>query len=539
MELVLPALGLTADVQGVIRGINYANYIGKKSYEVVKSMTGGRTGTYELNQGIVKKGLTGSGVAPLVGSNKVIVGSAKNLPKNNPMQVTPPRTPANKKRKSNISPSKISKIRRTKKKGKPFSTKATQTVAKAVSKIVKGVSEGKFKGRLTARKKEKFAINKFGKLGYTCSNNLVGTVADPNAVYIYHSTYDVNMIARAIIGALLRKLFKKAGIDVSNENNELHFRDFVDSQDFQIIYRDQDLVNGNSSPYDYVIPNNTTFKTLLDTFCVYTPNTPFKRIIDFMLAGADTNDIRRQPSSLCLMVRDKWLNGAVEEYAWRTHTHMDLQNEKIVFHSRSSLIVQNRTKGSAAPVTDYSDQRVDNQPLMGKLYEFYNGDPRLKTAQLTGTGVANEYDFLIGTAATPSVRAFGSTVFPSDYMDEVPSGKLWKNTKKTSNVMIQPGDIKKSTLDVTYDLPLLELLIKFRVVTQGTVSGTTAYTGLKSHQSEILALQEVLRTPADNFITVQYEVNNICGAYCYSKKSKSFFRTQNFEGTITQWVPPA
>lgn len=529
MESVLPALGLTPSVSGVLTGMKYATYLGKKSYDVVKTMTGGRTGTRELKEGIVRKGLTGSGVAPLVGSNKVVVGSAKNLPQNKPMQViTPPRTPAPKKRKA-----KAEFAKERKKKAKKAS-KSTKKAVRKLTALVKGVSEGRFSGKM--KKSKSVSFSKFGQLGYVVQSSLIGTVADPTCCYVYHSTYDVNMIARAIIGALLRKLLKKAGIDVGNENTEFHFREFTNSQDFQLQYTDMDQIDQNPQVYDYTIPDNTTFKTLLNTLCTYGGSTPFKKLIDYMLVP---NIYSRVPFTMALMVRDKWIRpDGIEEYMWRTHTHMNLQNEKIVLHLKSNLTIQNRTKGSAAPVGDFSDQRVDNQPLQGKLYEFTNGDPRLKTTQEVGTGVPNEYDFLINTGSAPGVRAFGSVAFPSDYMDSPPGGKLWKNCKKVDNVVIQPGDIKKTSIDVKYDTTLPELLMKFRVASQVTIIGDQSYTGLKSHKAQILALEEILRTPADNFITVQYEVENFCGAYAYSKKSKAFFRTQHFDAAVNQWVPP-
>lgn len=526
MESVLPALGLTPTVSGVVTGMKYATYIGKKSYDLTKFVTGGRTGTRELSQGIVKKGLTGSGVGQLVGSNKVVVGSAKNFAENKsmPNPVTPPRTPAGKRKAT----TNLSKTRKNKKQRK----KAQKVMANVVKKIVSGVSVGKAAGKMRKSKKSTKSMVKFGQLGYTVSANLVGTVIDPQVVYLHHNTFDVGGIARTIVGALLRKLFKKAGIDIGNENDELPLRDNYNSDDFQIVFIQKDIAGLVWTPFEYPIPANTTFKSLLDALCGG-GGTPYFEMIAFM-DGAN----QKVPNSLALNIRDKWVTPAgVEAFVYRTHTVLNLQNERIVFYGRSKLTVQNRTKGSNASGTDYSDQRIDNQPLEGKLYDFTNGDPRLKKSQLTGTGVTNEYDFLLDTGSA-FVRAFGAVVFPANYMDDIPSGKLWKNVKKSSNVLIQPGDIKHTQIEVNYDLPLLELLLKFRVLYKTTVSGEVCFTGLKSHKSQFLILKEILRTPADNFITIQYENEKMFGAYSYSKKSKSFFRSQNYESTITQWVPP-
>lgn len=531
MELVLPALGLTADVQGVIRGINYATYMGKKSYDVVKMVTGGQTGVRELTEGIVKKGVTGSGVAPLVGSNKVLVGSAKNFTENKemPQLPTPSRTPAAKKRKAKTSKSKSSKSKKVKvaKKSKPYKPR--------------GVSEGRASGSMGKKVKTQ-NFNQFHKLGYVTQSEKYGSVADANCVYIYHSTYEVDAIVRSIIASLYRKLFKIAGVEVVNELDELKFQS-LDSSDVRIQYTDANIVNGTLANYVFDIGNNVTFKSLIDNTCVYSTGTIFQKLVDTMFNATlgDGND-GRIPYYLMFQVKDTVVLNNEQSFVWRNHAVLNLQNERVVLMSKSALTVQNRTKGSNAAAADYDDQRVDNQPLKGKLYEFCNGDPRLKQQQMhiqPTMPVPDGYEYTVSSGSTRAVRAFGgTTIGTNSLMREPPPSKIWKNVKKCSQVLLQPGDIKRSVISVNYDLTLPDLLTKFRVVSSGSATyGTGMYTQLKSHKSQILALEEVLRTPGDNPINCTYEVEITVGAYCYSKKSKSYFRAQQFEENVPQWAP--
>lgn len=529
MQHVFPALGITPTVAGVQQFVKLSTWLGQKSYEITKMATGG-SGVRELSTGIVRKGVTGSAVSPLVGSNKVLVGSAEKLPENKSMAPVSGTTKT-KKRKQSIS----SEGKTTTKKVKPDERAYYKVKKRKGSK-----STGKYVGKLkkTKRYKKSVTLSKAAKNGYILNNDLTGNVSDPQCVYLYHSTYDINMIARGMIGGMLRALFKKAGIDVSNENTEFPLYDAAHSEQYKIVYNDRNPVTQDSTTvptyrYEYTIVDNTTFRSMMDDICQYhlSPATPFKRLIDTMFG--DSENI---PFTLTLTVRDNSPDNVVSP--WRTHTHLTLSNQRMSIICKSAIMVQNRTKGSAAGATDYSDQRIDNQPLRGKLYEFKNGDPRVRTPMTIGNGISDQFEFLFNSGASPSVRTWGQLVIPNDYVESPPMGKFWKNVKKTSNVLIQPGDIKSAEIEVAYDLPIPELIVKFRVAAEGAYKGPGIYYGLKSHKSQILALEEVLKTPADNFINAQFQVRQLVGAYCYAKPNKSVFRAQHFTSAVTQWVPP-
>lgn len=534
MESVLPVIGVTPTVGGYIKGVEYALKLGKMSYSAVKTITGGRTGVRELSEGIVRKGLTGSGVAPLTGSNKTVVGSAKKLSENKSMApTTPPRTPKAKKRKS-------SKEKKSKSSKKARTDKKQSKVSKAA-----GESVGKYAGKLKRSKKAPKPMNvtTASEKGYVVTKDITGVVSDSQCVYIYHSTYEASLIARAMTAAVLRLLFLKAGIEITNEQTELPLYEAAHSVGFKIVYYDKDPItqDGSSVPahrYEYYIEDNTTFVKMLDDICTWGTNSLYQRFVNHMVIPTFNN----VPVSITLCVKDVEPNpnppATVPVNSWRTHTHVGLTNLHLALMCKSEIMLQNRTRGSNAGATDYSDQRVDNQPLKGKLYEFRNGDPRLRQSQKVGDGILDQNDFLYNTGCTKAIRSFGQDIFPNDTMDSPPIGKLWKNVEKTSNVLIEPGDIKKAQVDVKYDLALPELLSKFRVVAEGQHKASFSYVGLKSHKSQIVALEEVLKTPNDNFITCNYQVRLTYAAYAYLKRDKVILRSFHVTENINQFVNP-
>lgn len=450
--------------------------------------------------------------------------------------VTPPRTPrVIRRRVTNPSPKKrtakkVINIRKAK-----IAARKRFGAAKASPYKYVGISTGSNGGRFNQPVPNmKSMILKCQKIGYTAQVEKHGTVADPNVVYVYHSTYDVNIIARTILGAILRTTFARTGIEILNENSEIPFRDGIDSFDYMIKYTDQNPVDMTLRSWSYEVPNNATFKSLLDTMCVYAGGTPFQKLIEYFFNSTGAFYV---PKSFSFHMKDKYTISEAIVFDWRTKTYINLSDEVIVMQCKSVLTLQNRTKGSAAGADNFDAQRVDNQPLKGKLYEFGNGDPRVRSAQDLGTGVTNYHDDYYNTGAPQACRAFGGTAIADGQMREPPQGKFWKNCIASSTVNLEPGVMKKGEITVNYKSKLPELLKKFRCDVTGSLSGVSNYHNLRSHKSQILGLEEVLRTPADNLITCQYEVENTAAAYCYPKKTKGVFRVQQFEENVPQIIP--
>lgn len=358
-------------------------------------------------------------------------------------------------------------------------------------------------------------------LGWGVTSENVGTVTDEHAAYIYHGTFESGAIQFALAGALIRSLFRKAGIEFGNLDEEIPFVDVNDSSGFRI-----QLTVRNSLTMAYVVWNvfdSTNNKTFRD---VVTGSSLLRQYIQEYME----NVTGFEPYSLALYSTDG--------DGYRLASLMYLQDEMVVFHASSLLAVQNRTKAAVVDSNDAFYDRVDNQPLKGYIYEFSNGDPRLRANQLKGTGVApTTSDIYYSTGSLDGCRTFGSTVTTgptlANNMQELPVPKFWKNCNKASKIVLDPGYIKKTYISVQYKNRFPELLKKFRATTADNVT-YMSFSMLRSHKSQIVAVEEVLRTDSANKISLYFEREGKCGAYTYSKSKKKTLSTYYRQGTITQ-----
>lgn len=522
MESVLPAIGLTPTVGGVMTGIKYANLVGKKSYDAVKFITGGRTGVRELSEGVVKKGLTGSAVSSLVGSNKMVIGSAKKLPENKDSMVK-----KGVKRSAKSYPGNQAT--------KKFKSKA-KTTAMVQKKLAKRKStmgktpSGSYRGRFKKPKKlVKDIKSKAGKLGWTVVQEVAGQVIDSDCVYIHHTNYQQDEISKAVTGGVIRALFREANIAISNDEQELPLCASDASalgQSWSIVYVVQDPISHAQFSTTYGIPDNSTLRSVISA-CTTLANHIGNHAAAYM-----SNGNFRVPYMVCLY--QAYTGGNY------LHTSLLMENLKVRYEVSSTLTVQNSTLGSGA-TTDGGADRVDNQPLKGSLYQFKNADPRLKQTQSSNTNVLSNYDVLFssGIAGAVPVRTWGADVMPYTIDDEPPTPRMWKNIKKSSGVTLEPGHIKKAVLVNRYVNYYPELLKKFRGDVNGATLGLSLLNNVSGCQSQILALEERVRTPSTNKITVNWEVE--LRNYCIVEhRRKDCYTRGVFHSTssIPQWVPP-
>lgn len=373
--------------------------------------------------------------------------------------------------------------------------------------------------------------SKANALGYHCTLENYGTVVDSDCVYVYHSNWNAERISRVLTGALLRTLFRKAGIEIGNQEQELPLYAIDDSDGFKIVYTVRNPISSTHVDIVYNIANGQTFETVVNGFAAGagTMGQQFKEIM--------WNGNFDEPYSLALYASDR--NGVATN--WRLHTFMTLQDEFVVLESSSAIMVQNRTAGSSAGAGDLSLDRVDNQPLKGYLYEFKNGDPRLRTNQLKGVGFTTDNeDQVYSSGDLIGIRAFGGSACTGTFflMNEPPVPTIWRNVEKSSKISLEPGTMKKSKIVTQYKHRLPELLKKMRVNVTGSSLALGMYHGLRGMKSQIIALEETLRTPTSNLITCLYENELKVGAYTYTKKLKGVFRSELTNNSINQWVKP-
>lgn len=348
-----------------------------------------------------------------------------------------------------------------------------------------GFYKGNFRKpmRTNAPKVETLCLKK----GYHSTVENYGTVTAPHCAYIQHSTYVPSVFAQTIAGALLRKLFKKAGIQMDNQAQELPLFSGYNADGFTLEYITYNPVNGvPSGPPTYTTVDDDSFDTVL---LVKFPQLK-DHIYNFL-----TNQSQEEPYALNLYSTDR--NGVATNQ--RLAANLNLVNEFISLWSSSAITVQNRSAGDQLPPESsnadrYALERLDNVPLQGYIYQMSSGEPRLKYP-ITTPGGQNQMNY----GSTDGIVLLKETMLVNDYQ-EPPNPKLWSTCVKSSRVILQPGEMKKAYILFKTKGKITNVLKYLRAerLVIDRLSGTKG-------KCQIIALEEKIRTDTANVITIQYE----------------------------------
>lgn len=404
-----------------------------------------------------------------------------------------------------------------------------KSLGKTKNRVGKSAS-GSYRGRFKKPAKLVKDIKaKAGKLGWQQVIEFSGTVTDPDCVYLHYNNFNKDEIFKTITGAVVRTLFREAKIDISNQEQELPLNlpnqsQFSASNAIVITFVAQDPITHAQSHVDFFIPDNATLRSVI--VGVYTTAGHLGQFMN----GYIGNSVFGSPYMI-IMYRDVSGLGRIPMAS------LTFENLMLEFEMNATLTCQNSSLGSGAS-TDPSADRVDNQPLKGSLFHFSHADPRLKQTMSIGTGVLSNNDWVLSSGVQKGINVWGSAVMPYTIDNEPPSARIWKNIKKSSGVQLDPGIIKKTVLSNKYKNYFAELLKRFRGDVFGSLQGLEIFNNVKACQSQILVLEERIRTPSTNQISVNWEYENRNYCIAYQKKSSDTNVRGSYTGSaLAQWVP--
>lgn len=306
----------------------------------------------------------------------------------------------------------------------------------------------------------------------------------------------------------MRKLFAKAGITLANADQEIPLENVFSSNFGKIRYVVSNPMASNIGDSEYLIPQDASLKTIIYGF------TDMRNDLAGRLFNLHNDSV---PVSLALYNKNDQLV-----------SNILLQNEHVTFYTMSTLMVQNRTKGATSG-EDASTDRVDNQPLRGYLYEFKNATPKLRQHITTpNPPTSGLNDVPINRMSDIGISLVKGTNLPNDY-NEPPVPKKWANLKAHSNVVLQPGNIRKAVISHKYSGRLGTLFKRMQCLTTTVDAIVRIYGGPGT--SQLLGLEEIIRTDSGNPITLQYERELKIGCILKSK-NKQVFTSQYFSGNV-------
>lgn len=332
------------------------------------------------------------------------------------------------------------------------------------------------------------------KNGYVWIEELYGKVSDPNSIYMTHSTFNSALLAQVITMTWLRKVLKKAGIECKDRNAIIPLQNISVGTGGRFEYHEQHPTSGVITTTGYETVAGETMTSLLSNFGAMTT------AIQTYLNGQSES----LPFQLNFYSFDISIGPASK---FNVSGVLDLDNEVLDVYANSEIKIQNRTSPDTATAGNQDVDRSDIQPLVGTLYEF-NGDPKLKKM---GTNNANLLK-LQGVVAT-GIKLNRSAEFTDVTYNNRPPAQIFLNCYKRSNVVLQPGEVKRGNVYFNYKGTVKSLLPKAAIETN-----TASLCYSVKCKTQMLVFEELMRTAGTNEIVVQYERKHRVGCMSYTKK---------------------
>lgn len=361
-------------------------------------------------------------------------------------------------------------------------------------RLVRSVHSAGFAGRkmkkLKRTNRPKLGLKKSaGSAPYVnLVTELGGSKTDADCVYVGHATAPSYLMLRVICMALTKKLAAGYGIHIEN------FKDISDQRLHGCtiglgFYTSSSATSGSFTTY--VIVNTDNYEVIA------------QQIRGLLLVeGTGHRDVEFRKLVIYRGAEDKF--------------EIDLFRLKFQLQSKSSLKIQNRSKGALGTESD----EVDNVPVYGRSY------------QAKSSGLI----YVDGHRANPGFHAYRDTGLiavigsddPTGSLKEPPLPGTFINCKMFGKVRIEPGTVKTSVLYTKHSFTLDTF---FRIVnpSAGTVQATTYKLG----QSRVFAMEKIIDIQEETppAIVIAFEINN--AMYCSLKYMKGTGTATLFNKTTT------
>jgi len=368
-----------------------------------------------------------------------------------------------------------------------------------------GQSRGTYAGKFAKPRKVKANVLSVSKYkGYSMTYEQYGRVQDPNAIVFTNSTYYFNYMGSTISGAILRKLFKIAGIVISDSRKPVPLNDLYNNFDWSIDVEVVDEATGVTNWAGTAIGPSQTFDDVVVTMTAFLGDA-----ISQYLLGVNT----LKPRRVALIHTNLGGFAPVKSNA----AIILLEDEFLTMQSNCKLVIQNRTAGSGASPTDLSSDRIDSQPVAVAVYGFKHAHPRLGSIREGSDNDLNR----VGYTGFRSVRAAQFSAENQVALENAPDVKVWKNCSGKATSILQPGSMKKTVLTQTVRMKFYEFLNRYRVAHNSAPTLSTV--GSVPGSCNIIHVSEILRTESTNPLTLQWERHYEIGAFLTTKTKTSAF----------------
>lgn len=341
-------------------------------------------------------------------------------------------------------------------------------------------------------------------LGYHATIEQYGVVNDPDCVYIIHSTAHILQIADVIVTTLMRKVMNKAGFHITNQNVQVDVSDPVaganptlETRGLRFVYTSRQEGSGGYFTVIYDTLVNQSFKGICNSF-VGMQNS----LIEYMRKdnGAGLSQ-DFEPYKLAVYTQDSAIIGS----NYRLAAEIYLEDASMELYFQSHLTLQNRTKASqytdgTAAEQDNAD-RIDTQPLQGMVIDFKHAAPRVRHSGGPVPATTPYSNQIFNQMLENGLLLQQAANFAPSQQPLNP--KYFANTDKHTTTLVPAGMMHRYGFTWQAKGKVINLIKKFRV-TKWFTAAVGAITGMSGH-SQMVSLEEVMRTNSTNKVTVAYE----------------------------------
>lgn len=323
-----------------------------------------------------------------------------------------------------------------------------------------------------------------------------GKAQGTEIVWIGATTLNINELSAVVAKAILRKLYSKAGIHITNSEVILNsLVTFSGTQTpsgagFKVLRKTVD--NTGATALNWYTTVSTETLTSVASNCGLQ-----QEIVDVATAA-----VASWTNCIELWQID---NTASTDEGRRVAT-LNLNNELIHYSSKVKLVVQNRTKG-ATGTADALDV-IDAQPLKGRMYYFRKGNPIVR--EMPGTTAPPNTNSIMSRWTGDTIVLYSDTTTGYDgQLKNPPPPSFFQNCSKSSYITLEPGDLKDVSLQNETVQYYSDFLRSLNWITAGT-----GFRRQKAGDSILIALEERLNSGSSNPIIVNYEAETSILAYC-------------------------
>lgn len=372
----------------------------------------------------------------------------------------------------------------------------------APKKRTRYYTQGKFVGKFraaTAKSGRKWT--EFNKKGINVVNEITGTVADPDCVYMSVTAIEPNDCISRIADAIIRRMLEKAGYRVNSYDDPLSVGS---TEELKLELEVESPTGITVTNFGIVatygaLSNCTTtwsglYIALRDYSCGYTTG-----------AVGDSGNLT-EFGQLRMMRRH------ADNDSFVLAASMHMKEIEVLVKGKMELKVQNRTK-AADGSADAED--VSSNPLQGRLY-YFRGIPRPKN----NTVAQNVWQMCPINGS--GVRSIAAATLYGDSKEPMNPNYFW-NCTSSSKVRLDPGDIKNCKLNCEKKMNLLTLLKKMRLQFGTESQSYSVNYNIFPHL--MLALEDVINVSPTENIAVAFEAERTLGVIV-SEKIGRYMRTK-------------